>query len=51
MPRYKIDTPDEVEYVEADSMNRDESMLILLRDGRPVAVFLAWNYIVEESNE
>lgn len=46
MARYQIDTEDSVEYVEADSINRDEGYLILLRDGQVVAVFLRWNFVL-----
>lgn len=51
MPNFKVDTPDNVEYVEADSMARDETILILLKDGEPVAVFQHWNYVIEQADQ
>lgn len=50
MTVYQVDTGTTVEYVEADSLAREDGYLILVRAGHVVAVFARWNYVVSEAD-
>lgn len=51
MARYRINGDYATVVVEADSLNRDEGYLILLRAGEAVAVFARWEYVVIDSDD